>query len=91
MVLEQEEQCHFDNISHFSLIALPGHNNICCFVLSFQELGRSVPYHHLCCSLLQMAATTSLHTLLFDESVIKLLTYQPPSLQVVIAGENIRD
>ena len=33
-----------------------------------------------------MAASKSLHSILLDESAIKLLTYQPPSIAVVVAG-----
>ena len=54
-----------------------------------QTITNCLPYHQLCESLLQMAATKSLHTILFNESVIKLITYQPPSMEVVIAGDYV--
>ena len=47
---------------------------------------KSFPYHQLCESVIQLAATKSLHTILFNESVIQLLNYQPPSIDVVVAG-----
>ena len=51
-----------------------------------QVISKSLPYHQLCESVLQMAATKSLHTILFNESVIQLLNYHPPSIDVVVAG-----
>ena len=51
-----------------------------------QVINKCLPYQRLCESLLQMAATKSLHTILYDETVIKLLSYQSPSMEVVIAG-----
>lgn len=47
---------------------------------------KCLPYQLTCHSLLQMAATRALCTLLLDESVIALLNYQPPSLSVVMEG-----
>ena len=47
----------------------------------------SLPYQQLCDSLLQLAATKALHLVLLDESMVQLLSYQPPPLEVVIAGE----
>lgn len=49
-------------------------------------ITKSLGYHQLCNSVLQMAATKSLHSILFDESVLKLLSYQPPPMHVVISG-----
>lgn len=49
-------------------------------------ITKCLPYQQLCESLLQMAATKSLHTILFNESVIKLLNYRPPPMDVVVAG-----
>ena len=51
-----------------------------------QIIVKSFPYHQLCESVIQLAATKSLHTILFNESVIQLLNYQPPSIDVVVAG-----
>ena len=51
-----------------------------------QVISKSLPYHQLCESVLQMAATKSLHTILFNESVVQLLNYHPPSIDVVVAG-----
>ena len=36
-----------------------------------------------------MAATKSLHAILFDESIVQLLSYQPPPMEVVIAGDYV--
>lgn len=46
-----------------------------------------LPYQHLCESQIQVAAAKSLQGILFNESVIKLLDYQPPPKSVVVAGD----
>ena len=59
------------------------------FCTTEQDIGQSIAYQRLCSSQLQLAATKTLHTLLCDESVVELLTYQPPSLETVVWGERL--
>lgn len=54
----------------------------------FQDLLKCLPYQLLCHSMVQMAATKSLYTLLQDGAVLRLLTYQPPPLEVVATGNS---
>ena len=57
-----------------------------CAIKQLQEVAKCLSYHQLCSSTLQMAATKSLHTILFEESIIQLLNYKQPSMDVIIAG-----
>lgn len=52
-----------------------------------QDMSKCLPYQLVCHSLLQMGAIKSLFTILYDESILKLLVYQPPSLEKVMQGE----
>ncbi|XP_064390094.1 probable E3 ubiquitin-protein ligase HERC1 isoform X2 [Halichondria panicea] len=53
------------------------------------DVAQSIAYQQLCGSLLQLAATKTLHTILYDESIVKLLTYQPPSMDTVVLGDYV--
>ena len=55
---------------------------------NLQELLKCLPYELLCHSMLQNAAIRSLYAVLLDQSVIQLLTYQPPPLEIVVQTED---
>lgn len=48
-----------------------------------------LPYQRLCESQIKVAAAKSLQGILFNENVIKLLDYQPPPKEAVVAGDSV--
>ena len=51
-----------------------------------KDILKCLPYQLFCHSVLQVGAIRSLFSILYDESVVRLLTYQAPPLEMGVQG-----